>query len=164
MDAVVTQVLNDVDRRNINFPTWDTLHAPLRSSTTGARTITGNDCLSLLETVLRGIFVEICDWKKTLENVFDETMKHLEHDSKAEFQVRVIGPGTRSLVQGAPLHDRLRVVNNLSDIVEGNTEDQIAIVGMSLNYPGANSNEQLWDMLENARCTASKVSQAINAQ
>ncbi|KAI1111369.1 hypothetical protein F5Y14DRAFT_315219 [Nemania sp. NC0429] len=157
MDAIVSEVLNDVERRNINFPKWDTLHAPLRSSTTGARTIKGSGCMSLLETVLRGIFVELCDWRKTCENLFDDTLRYLEHDSKAGFRVRVIGPGAKFLVQGAPTHERLRVIDNLSDLVEGNTEDMVAIVGMSLNYPGANSNEQLWDMLENARCTASKI-------
>ncbi|GAP82674.1 putative polyketide synthase [Rosellinia necatrix] len=157
MDAVVEQVLDNVKSRRINFPTWDTLHAPLRSSTTGARMIKGSSHQSLLETVLRSIFVEVCDWKKTRDELLNETIKYLTHDPKAEFRVLCVGPGARSLVQGVPTHDRLRIIDNLSVPIDDNTRDMIAIVGMSLNYPGADSRDQLWDMLENARSTASKI-------
>ncbi|KAI0409182.1 hypothetical protein F4802DRAFT_239318 [Xylaria palmicola] len=157
MDTVVTQVLKDVENRQIKFPTWDNLHAPLRSSTTGVRMIKGSCCQSLLEMLLSSIFVDICDWKKTRENLFEDVTRYIAHDSKARFRVLCIGPGTKSLTQGAPTHDRLTIVDNLSEIIDDNVEDMIAIVGMSFNYPGASGKDQLWDMLENARCIASKI-------
>ncbi|KAI0103346.1 hypothetical protein GGR51DRAFT_573276, partial [Nemania sp. FL0031] len=157
MSGVVGQVLSDVKTRGIKFPTWDTLHAPLRSSTTGERMIKGSNSRSLLETVLLSIFVEVCDWKKTRENLFEEAFKYLEHDPKARYRLMCVGPGTRSLLQAAPIHHQISVVSTLPELAEDDMADMIAIVGLSLNYPGANSTEQLWDMLEKAECTASKI-------
>ncbi|RYC60407.1 hypothetical protein CHU98_g5811 [Xylaria longipes] len=157
MNGVVAQVLRDVEIRQINFPTWDTLHAPLRSTTTGGRTIKGSSRQSLLETILCSIFVEVCDWKKTRENLFEEAIKYLTHDPQARYRMLCIGPGTRSLLQGAPTHNRLSIVGTIPEVIEDDMEDMIAIVGMSINYPGANCLEQLWDVLEKAQCTASKI-------
>ncbi|KAI1172122.1 hypothetical protein F4777DRAFT_593119 [Nemania sp. FL0916] len=157
MTGAVAQILNDIERRKIEFPTWDTLHAPLRSSTTGDRMIKGSSCQSLLETVLSSILVEICDWKKTRGNLFDEAFRYLAHDVQARHRVLCVGPGTRALLQGAPTHDRLTLAGTLPDHVDEDTEDMIAIVGMSINYPGAGSMEELWNVLEKAQCTASKI-------
>ncbi|KAI1145212.1 hypothetical protein F4825DRAFT_474651 [Nemania diffusa] len=157
MVGVVEQVLRDVKRRNINFPTWDALHAPLRSSTTGDRMIKGISCRSLLETVLSSIFVEVCNWKKTRENLFEEAFKYLEHDPNARYRLLCVGPGTRSLLQVAPIHNQLNVVGSVPELAGDDMDDMIAIVGTSINYPGANCMEQLWDVLEKAQCTASKI-------
>ncbi|KAI0437520.1 hypothetical protein F4803DRAFT_570691 [Xylaria telfairii] len=157
MTDFVAQVLRDVESRRINFPTWDTLHAPLRLSTTGDRMIKGSNCESLLETVLSSIFVEVCDWKKTRENLFGEAIKYLTHDSKAIYRMLCVGPGTRSLLQGAPTHNRLSIIGTIPELIDEDMEGMIAIVGMSINYPGANSPDQLWDVLEKAQCTASKI-------
>ncbi|KAI1132517.1 hypothetical protein F5Y10DRAFT_293615 [Nemania abortiva] len=157
MHSVVAQVLQDVEARRINFPTWDNLHAPLRSSTTGSRMIKGSSRQSLLETVLSGIFVEVCEWKKTRESLFEEASKYLEHDRKAKYRLLCVGPGTKSLLQGAPVHDRLSVAGTIPELVEDDMEDMIAIVGASINYPGANDMDQLWEVLEQARCTASRI-------
>ncbi|KAI0449721.1 hypothetical protein F5B21DRAFT_519804 [Xylaria acuta] len=157
MNGVVAQVLRDVESRRINFPTWDTLHAPLRLPRTGDRMIKGSSCQPLLETVLSSIFVEVCDWKKTRENLFEEAIKYLTHDPKARYRILCVGPGTRSLLQGAPIHNRLSIFGTIAEIVEDDMENMIAIVGMSINYPGANCLEQLWHVLEKAQCTASKI-------
>ncbi|TRX93222.1 hypothetical protein FHL15_005801 [Xylaria flabelliformis] len=157
MSEVVAQVLRDVESRRIRFPTWETLHAPIRSSTTGDRMIKSSSSRSLLETVLSSIFVDICDWKKTRQKLFEESIKYLAHDHEAEYRLLCVGPGTKSLLQGAPTHNRLSIVGNVLELIEGDMEDMIAIVGMSINYPGANCLEQLWDILEEARCTASKI-------
>ncbi|KAI1746541.1 hypothetical protein F4782DRAFT_545231 [Xylaria castorea] len=157
MNGVVAQVLRDVESRRIEFPTWETLHAPLRSSTTGDRMIRGSSYGSLLETILSSIFVELCDWKKTRQKLYEEAIKYLTHDHEAKYRILCVGPGTRSLLQGTVTHDRLSIVGNISELIEGDTEDMIAIVGMSINYPGASCLDQLWDVLEKAKCTASKI-------
>ncbi|KAJ8133352.1 hypothetical protein O1611_g271 [Lasiodiplodia mahajangana] len=157
MNSAVAQVLSDVETKGIRFPTWDALHAPLRSPTTGDRMIKGSNSQSLLETILLSIFVEVCDWKRSRENLYEEAFNYLEHDRKARYRLLCVGPGTRSLLQAAPAHNQISVVGTIPEIVEDDTDDMIAIVGMSINYPGANSTEQLWDLLEKAKCTASKI-------
>ncbi|KAI0465609.1 hypothetical protein F4859DRAFT_528304 [Xylaria cf. heliscus] len=157
MSDVVAKVLRDVESRDINFPTWDTLGAPLRVPTTGDRMIKGSSCQSLLETVLSSIFVEVCDWKKTREKLYDETIKCLAHDHTDRYRMLCVGPGTRSVLQGAPIHQRISIVGTVPELMEDDTEDMIAIVGMSINYPGASCLDELWSVLENAQCNASQI-------
>ncbi|KAJ3580046.1 hypothetical protein NPX13_g523 [Xylaria arbuscula] len=157
MENVVAQLLDDVQRRNINFPSWDTLQAPLRSSTTGALITKSSGPQSLLETVLRCVFVDVCDWKTTSTNLFYETATHLLRDSNATFRVLCVGPGSKSLVRAAPTHARLSIIDKPMIGNDDKMDNMIAIVGMSLNYPGAGSQEQLWEIIENAQCTATNI-------
>ncbi|KAI0194248.1 hypothetical protein F4808DRAFT_474880 [Astrocystis sublimbata] len=157
MNEVVAQVLEDVRRRRIEFPAWDALHVPLRSSTTGDLIIEGKNSQSLLETMLASIFIEVCDWKRTRASLFNKAIKYLRYDDVARYRLLCHGPGTRSLLQGAPTHDRLSVISTPGELLENDTQDLIAIVGMSINFPGASSLEQLWEVLEKAQCTASKI-------
>lgn len=161
MESMVAQLLNDVKGRNIDFPTWDVLRAPLRSSTTGALLTKSNRPLSLLETFLRSVFVDVCDWKTTSTNLFDETATRLSRDSNATLRVLCVGPGSKSLVRAAPTHARLSIIEKPIIRIDDKIDNMIAIVGMSLNYPGADSQEQLWKILENAQCTATNVSQNV---
>lgn len=120
----------------------------------------GAGAQSLLETVLRSIFVELCDWKTTSTNIFNEASNYLSYDPSASFRVLCVGPGTRSLIRTAPTHERLCVLDKPVNLIDDEIEDKIAIVGLSLNYPGANDQEKLWAMLKEAQSTASKVSWA----
>ncbi|KAI1261343.1 hypothetical protein F5Y18DRAFT_202343 [Xylariaceae sp. FL1019] len=157
MNSLVARITEDVESRGIDFPTWGTLLCPVRSSATGTRMSEGSGSESLLETVLRAIFVDVCDWKTTSENLHGELLTRLKHDSKATFRALCVGPGTRSLVQNISEHNRLSIVHDVHKMQKETTDDMIAIVGMSLNYPGANGREELWEMLENARSASAKI-------
>ncbi|KAI1324240.1 hypothetical protein F5Y16DRAFT_412155 [Xylariaceae sp. FL0255] len=154
---LVARILDDVNAREIDFPTWDSVRVPLRISPTGSRMIKGDSDRSLLETILHAIFVDVCDWKTTRKNLYDDSIKYLGLHSKAHLRILGIGPGTKSLLHGAPNHDRLVSVGDICKLQRDNTDDMIAIVGMSLNYPGAKDKEQLWEMLQNARSSSSKI-------
>ncbi|KAK5631478.1 hypothetical protein RRF57_007192 [Xylaria bambusicola] len=157
MEAVVAQLLIDVEKRHIDFPSWDTLRSSLRSSTTGVLITKSSSSLSLLETFLRNVFVEVCDWKISSTSLFHDTSTCLSRDPNATFRVLCFGPGTKSLVRSAPQHSRLSIIDKPIIPTDDKMDDMIAVVGMSLNYPDANDQEQLWRLLENAQCTASNI-------
>ncbi|KAI1773561.1 hypothetical protein F4818DRAFT_452992 [Hypoxylon cercidicola] len=159
MEGVVTQVLNDVKRRDIDFPTWNSLCAHLRMTTTGDRTVRGVEYQTLLDTALRSIFVDMCDWNGTRDKLFDEVVRHLGHDSRAQSRIICLGPGTKSLAQsskGVPTHPRLSIVEDVSDLEQEDMSDSIAIVGLSVNYPSAKGKEQFWDILEKGKSVVSE--------
>lgn len=160
MEEVVTEVLNDVKRREIDFPTWNTLRAHLRMTTTGDRTAKGVEYQTLLDTSLRSIFVDVCDWNGTRDKLFDEVVKSLGRDSKARSRILCLGPGSKALAQsskGVPTHPRLTVVDDVSDLQQEDISDSIAIVGLSVNYPGAKGKEQFWDILEKGKNVVSEI-------
>ncbi|KAI1762632.1 hypothetical protein GGR53DRAFT_500984 [Hypoxylon sp. FL1150] len=160
MEEVVTQVLNDVKRRRIDFPTWSSLRTHLRMTTTGDRTTKGVEHQTLLDMSLRSIFVDMCDWNGTRDKLFDEVVKDLNHDSKARSRIICLGPGTKALAQsskGVPTHPRLTIIDDVSDLQQEDTSDSIAIVGLSVNYPGAKGKEQFWDILEKGKNVVSEI-------
>ncbi|KAI1372052.1 hypothetical protein F4677DRAFT_278704 [Hypoxylon crocopeplum] len=160
MEGVVEELLSDIKRRHIDFPTWDMLRAPVRLSTTGTSMTTGVDCQSLLETAIRSIFVDMCDWKRTREELFDEVVRRLEHDLSARSRIICLGPGARSLVQstkGVSTHTRLEIIRDLSDLGQEDMSESIAIVGLSVNYPSAKGKEEFWDMLEKGKSAVSEI-------
>ncbi|XXH03671.1 hypothetical protein Hte_010076 [Hypoxylon texense] len=160
MEDVVTQVLNDAKRREIDFPTWNSLLAHLRMTTTGDRTAKGVKHQTLLQTSLRSIFVDMCDWSGTRDKLFDEVVQSLDHDSKARSRIICLGPGTKALAQsskGVLTHPRLSVIEDVSDLKQEDMSDSIAIVGLSVNYPSAKGKEQFWDILEKGKSVVSEI-------
>ncbi|KAL7622053.1 polyketide beta-ketoacyl-synthase [Parahypoxylon ruwenzoriense] len=160
MEDMVERLLSDVKERKIEFPTWDSLYAPLRLSTTGIRMTKGINFQSLLETVLRSIFVDMCDWKRTRETLFDDVAEKLKHDPDARFRIVCVGPGTRSLVQAArniAIAESIEIVDDVLRMSRESVTEGIAIVGLSVNYPSAKGLEELWDILENGRCSVSEI-------
>lgn len=162
MENIFKSTLNDAKRRGIQFPAWESLHIPLRSAANGM-------CMSpkfasrsesLLEAAIRSIFVDMVDWRTAEAHMHAFLSSNLDRDSAAKFRILGFGPGSGSLVHFAkdlPLHPRLEVVENYADSLAHPAADDIAIIGLSVNYPEAKRQDHFWDLLENGRNTVCEV-------
>lgn len=162
MESTLQATLADAERRNIDFPSWDSLHVPLRSVSTGTRmnSQTHINSVSLLETTLRSIFIEKVDWKLAASQLYDFHQAILERDSAAKTRVIGIGPGSKALGHSTKdlcPHPRLDRIDSWSEHISHAADDDIAIVGLSVNYPGANGVDQLWELLQSGRSMVSEV-------
>jgi len=165
MTDVAEQVLQDVQRRGIRFPTWESLQVSVRSASTGglmdANLVTNSTPISLLETALQSIFVEKATWKETWESLTKSLVGRLDKEPRDNFRIIGIGPSSNSLVNDEKiglLPRQLTIIEQFSDYTRNNPADAIAIVGLSVNYPSGKGQEEFWNMLEKGVCTASKVS------
>lgn len=160
MQKVVEQLKSDVKRRDIRFPTWESLQVPLRSTLTGKRMNSALNSLPLLDTALRNIFVDKVDWRGTYEELFNYLGQSLSRDSQVQYQVIGLGPGAESLV-GAPADMRIdpsiTITGNIADFISEAGGDNIAVVGISANYPAGKGVEQFWNTLEQGKSAMSEV-------
>lgn len=153
---MVKEILGDARRRGIEFVTWESLLVPLRSATNGLRMTLEphSQPRSLLETALHSIFVDRVNWKATESHLREFLLNSLDRDSAARFRVLGFGPGSRSLIDlGMASHPRLDLVENWADSLAQPAADDVAIVGLSVNYPEGKGHEQFWDLLESGRST-----------
>lgn len=163
MRSTLEATLADAERRCIRFPTWDSLLVPLRSISTGRLMgpHTQSNSGSLLETILASIFIEKVDWKLADRQLCNFYREMLDRDTAAEVRIIGIGPGSKAL--GPPSkdfssHSRLKRVESWSEHLSHLAADDIAIVGFSVNYPGATGVDQFWDLLESGRSMMREVS------
>lgn len=158
MRELVHHVLNDMKRRNIEFPTWDSLRAPIRSTTSGRLIKQTPDSGTLLEATLCHIFIDMVDWRATARSIASEASVE---QPVLNTRIVCIGPGAESLARhGSSLwaSSRVSVVGNLLRSLSGPSQDDIAIVGLSSNFSCGKGVEKLWEALENGLSTVTKVS------
>lgn len=116
--------------------------------------------MSLLETTLRSIFIDRVDWKSAADCLYNFHRTILERDSAAKTRVIGIGPGSKALGHSTKVlcsHPRLERIDSWSEHISHAANDDIAIVGLSVNYPGANGVDQLWELLQSGRSMVSEV-------
>ena len=104
----------------------------------------------LLEEALRSIFIEKVDWLGTSANIRASIKDRLQGDSSAAYRIIGLGPGSRSLLEslkGDFIHPGLKVVDNFAESLALPAPDDIAVVGLSVNFPGAKGQEQFWQLL-----------------
>lgn len=163
MQAVLEQTLRDIETREIKFPDWRSLHSPVRAVTDGDPWIPGSShgrCLA--EAALRSIFNDQVDWKSTSQKMGDSLRDRFKCDSDARYRILGFGPGSRPLLQFARelfIQNRLEVIDNVADSMKSASGDDIAIVGLSVNYPGAQGQKQFWDLLAEGTNVVSEVSE-----
>lgn len=167
-EEVIQAVLNDVSTQKINFPKRAHLRRVLRSSVTGeplAWTVV--DKISLAEIVTRHIFTEPVNWldmvEKTLRD-FDTQARNLH----TPMRVESYGPDafltTNHLKHEYPsrdfeLCDRSQAGNEHGSTLSPPPESKdIAIVGISTQFPGSEGLEGLWETLANGKDETQKVS------
>lgn len=159
MLAVVDQVKDDVQRRDISFPTWESLHVPLRSTLTGERMIPESHPLPLLEMALHSIFIDKVDWRATYRELFGHLKQVHCGDSEVRYRVLGMGPGAESLVAAAtdtPVDDGT-VTGNITEFINEAFTESIAIVGLSMNFPSGKGKEQFWNTLKSGKSAISEV-------
>ncbi|KAI3327546.1 ketoacyl-synt-domain-containing protein [Xylariaceae sp. AK1471] len=155
MNKIVQQVLDDVKRRQIRFPTWESLLASLRSTITGSYMRQTPNSQSLLKTVLHHIFVDTVDWRTTQQSL-STNLK----ETPDETRIVCLGPGAGSLISyadGFTTIPRVKLVDNFMHLISSPKDDAIAIVGLSANLPCGNGLEKLWDTLQKGHSTATEI-------
>ncbi|KAK0615280.1 hypothetical protein B0T17DRAFT_647009 [Bombardia bombarda] len=160
MIDVVNQVRWDAERRNVRFPTWESLQISVRSADDGVLMSAKDDGVSLLETALGCIFVETVNWKKTWSSLTQSLISSPDQDPKTKFRIIGMGPKSGSLVRdttSVPLPASVTVIEELSEYFRETPPDAIAIVGLSANYPSGKGQEEFWSTLANGVCSLSKI-------
>jgi hypothetical protein len=162
MEETLRLTIKDTERRKIKFPTWESLQVPLRSAADGVRRDAELNSRrhTLLETALRSIFVDKVDWRNSSENLQESLHSLLARDSAAKIRILGLGPGSRSLVHSLkdlPNQPNVETVDNWAEYLSQPSPDDIAIVGLSVNYPGSKGQDKFWDTLYKAKSTVSEV-------
>lgn len=164
MQGVFEQTLRDIETRGIKFPDWKALHSPVRAVTDGEHWMPGSSSSQrLVDVALRSIFNDQVDWRSTSLQIIDKILTRSEYDSDTRYRILGFGPGSRSLLQFArdlSTSAPLEVIDTVSDSLKTTSGEDIAIVGLSVNYPGGKGLTQFWDLLAEGTSVVSEVSEA----
>ena len=151
----------DIFERSIQFPDYQDLYCPLRSTISGDVVKPSADYPSLVDHVVDMVLVHPVNWDLAAK--------------KVAFAVPIdvgllaisIGPGSSTLraLERAVPEFILDCIDATSDTrTEVNPmfakQEPIAIIGMAAHTPGAVNTAQLWEVLEKGINTVSKVSVA----
>lgn len=158
-NRVREEVLGDLWRRKIRFPTYDDIICPIRSTFTGD-ILDANDSGSLVQSIVDMILIQRVNWDKVTSSVAESIPKnetaHLVN----------IGPGSGLMrsVEKAFRNGGLVTHNIVFDDTKETTildpaspEEYVAVVGMAVNMPGAPSLSKLWEILEEGMNTVAEV-------
>ncbi|CAP61360.1 uncharacterized protein PODANS_4_40 [Podospora anserina S mat+] len=161
--CLVNQVLQDVQTREITFPTWQCLQIPLRSVATGqlldpiAAAASGS---SLLEVVLHSVFVETVGWLYTIGSLTQSLREGLDKDPDTQYRVIGMGPNAGSLVRDlrtSMLTSKVSIIESFGDFALNSPPESYAIVGLSVNYPKGNGLDEFWETLVRGESTLSTI-------
>ena len=159
------QVIADVKRRNILFPTYSQLKVPIHSTWDGKRLTSEIDSSkNLVEDVIDMLLTQPVNWSL----VVGEFVGNFPPNNGTTTSIRLVnvGPGTglvRGLEKALGACGRKCTTLDLGPSgsrLSGGTmpkHEPIAIVGMSFHLPGASSTSELWDLLEKGGNTVSEV-------
>jgi acyl transferase domain-containing protein len=163
-NPVREEVLGDLWRRKIRFPTYDDIICPIRSTFTG-EILDANDSESLVQSIVDMILIQRVDWDKVTSSVAESIPKnetaHLVN----------IGPGSGLMrsMEKAFRNGGLVTHNVVFDDTKETTilgppspEDCVAVIGMAVNMPGAPSPSKLWEILEEGLNTVAEVQSSLH--
>ncbi|PLN86967.1 hypothetical protein BDW42DRAFT_198421 [Aspergillus taichungensis] len=135
-ESVVTQILQDLSRRSISIVSSPSFVIPLRSVVDGSfLTDPGTDML--VEYAIRAILTYSLDWQSTWKMI---------NQNPKKVEVYAIGPYSRSFFKDRT--DNVHLIDCFKPETPVTAPDDIAIVGMSVNFPGATDKDSLWTNLE----------------
>lgn len=178
LSGVKTEVMEDLARRTICFPSRAGLRRAVRSTVTGKKIPMDipDDQYTLAEEVIDMTLLHVVNFDRVIEEI------RVECASLDISQVRLVnvGPGNalwRSTARALPsvqfdmvdisiaanrdLHPALPPSVPASS-VEASPREPIAIVGMAVKFPGAEDAAGLWKVLEKGLNTVSEVGNCLN--
>ncbi|KJZ79728.1 hypothetical protein HIM_01197 [Hirsutella minnesotensis 3608] len=141
------------------------LVAPLFNSVSGARLDLNKGTLrQLVELILEMILHEPVDWEAVEEAILED-FRRSSSQTPVGCEILNYGPGygmsrpARRLPEGLSIRDvsAQGVKHTLWDNATAIGEDDIAIVGMAIDLPGAEDIHELWEMLCNGVNTCSEI-------
>lgn len=156
LTPALSEVIGDVDRRRISFPSPQEFICPIRTTSSGTcigiETGSQTSKQTILKLFIEQILVEPANWPQLVRN----TVREFEHElDRPEPMIQCFGSTMSSLLghlRKAKL-DKKFIVSDCSKIIhtpstctENKTND-IAIVGMGLDLPRGENPEKFWDMI-----------------
>ncbi len=159
LHVVREEVLKDVKSRDIRFPTFEELLVPLRSSFTGELLEQSSLKETLITSIIDMILLQPVNWNMVVEN--------LSSSMSPDLEINILNVGTGKSAMKA-LENSLSLssiinVRSYDLVCDGvcptgfNVEEPVAIIGMSVNMPGAQSVDGLWDVLNRGMTTLEAV-------
>lgn len=162
-NGIREEVLADLRRRKIRFPTYSDIIYPIRSSYTG-EILEANQDGSLVQSVVDMILVQPVKWDKVTKAVA-QTIPENETAHLVN-----VGPGTglmRSMEKALPKGGfRTHYVifdGTKKTSVSEPAQDYVVIVGMAVNMPGAPKTSSLWEILEEGINTVVEVKCSLSS-
>jgi hypothetical protein len=147
-NGVREEVLADLRRRKIRFPSYSDIIFPIRSTFTG-EILEANRDRSLVQSVVDMILVQSVNWDKVTKSVAQSIP-----ETETAHLVNV-GPGAglmrsmeRALPKGGFRTHYVLIDDERKTAVPEPAQDYVAVVGMAVNMPGAPNSSRLWEILE----------------
>jgi malonyl CoA-acyl carrier protein transacylase len=156
-NCVREEVLADLWRRKIRFPTHDDIICPIRSTFTG-EILDGNGNGSLVQSIVDMILIQQVNWDKVTSGVAgsipENETAHLMN----------VGPGSglmrsmeKVLRDGGLMTHNVAFDDTTRTPISEPTQECVAIVGMAVNMPGAPNSSKLWEILQEGVNTVEEV-------
>ncbi|KAJ5825720.1 hypothetical protein N7474_002858 [Penicillium riverlandense] len=140
---------------SLRFPDHYRPLVPLRTNVNG-QILSGNETLHV--AALRTLLLDVSDWYQTTSKAVDS----LGPSTAGELEVAVLGLGDcipRTIRQSGALHVSHIQTEAKKDYDKPyqHPRDAVAIVGMACRYPGADSLEEYWRVIESATSMLSEL-------
>ena len=156
------EVLADLCRRKIRFPTYDDIICPIRSTFTG-EILEANKDGSLVQDIVDMIVIQQVNWDK----VTNAVSKSIPENQTA--RLVNIGPGSalmRSMekaLRNGILVTHCTAFHETKTTIPESARDCVAIIGMAVNMPGAANASKLWEILEEGINTVMEVRRNLSS-
>ena len=146
------------------FASPDTLQVAVRSNKTGC--YLEQDATSLVEEAVSTVLASRCDWSLVMQGLADD----LNQSGSKHHSILLFGMGDS--VPGAPFREHSLDISKIDVLslvetplsatppassIDDFPPDSIAIVGSACRLPGANSLDELWDLIAAGRSRLEKV-------
>lgn len=156
LEFVVEQVLEDLSRRAVSFPSSCTAMKPIYSTLDG--TLYEGSTMSddkFLAWLTRHLLVHCVNWYDTVHEIAANVWKLLEEEPTATVKIFSFGPSSASLFSDfKPLDDRIAILDlspfkacSKQPVISSIHQNDIAIVGMSVQLPKGKGTEELWETI-----------------
>jgi hypothetical protein len=155
LEGVVHEVLEDLRRRAVSFPSCSTPPKPIRSTLDGTLFDASNtDASELLRWLVQHLLVHCVNWSDTAHEIAASVRGLLEREPAAVVKLLSFGPGSGSLFPDfQPLDPRIELLDispfraSRKSRLSCDHQDSIAIVGLSVHLPKGKGTEELWETL-----------------
>lgn len=159
--SVHAQVLADVAKYLVRFPSFSDLRFPVFSTISGKPLMPSAGCSSLVDAVLDMILVSPVDWMSVVRGLAGlapaDARMHVLNFGPSHGLLRTL-EGPLSATGSTCTDESFCISNNPTGTTEYNfKQEPIAIVGMALRMPGARNASELWEILERGIDTVSEV-------
>lgn len=158
LESIVDEVVQDIEQQKIEFPNFEKLQMPLRSTLDGSILDAEASNDSLAHWVLRHILLYPVDWFKTSQNITEA----MANQGSVVPQLLSFGPSSESLfmaIKPNSVHPRFELHDLSSFQSRGlsSNQDGIAIVGLGVHFPKGEGDAELWETLSKGLSVISEV-------